>query len=101
MFQGLVLNLFLIAFVFASSSSGSKPTMRQSPIPTQALLQYQDREIGAMFSFDMVTELLDNRNGQHFCINVGGDRGFPVPPASNKIKPRQLDGRCRGYGCKI
>jgi alpha-L-fucosidase len=81
MFQGVVLNLLLIAFVFASGSK-SKSTMRQSPIPTQALLQYQDREIGAMFSFDMVTELLDNRNGQHFCINVGGDRGFPVPPAS-------------------
>jgi alpha-L-fucosidase len=60
------------------------------PIPTQALLEYQDREIGAMFSFDMVTELLDNRNGQHFCINVGGDRGFPVPPAST-YNPTKLN----------
>ena len=30
----------------------------------------------------MITELTEVNNGQHFCINVGGDRGFALPPAT-------------------
>ncbi len=33
--------------------------------------------------YDLITQLPDVPNPQHFCINAGGDSGFPVPPASS------------------
>ena len=53
------------------------------PVPSAPLLAWTAREIGAMISFDMITELTAESNPQHFCINVGGDRGFAVPPATD------------------
>ena len=46
-------------------------------------------EIGLFISFDIVT-VLGELNPQHFCLGVGGDTNFPVPPAS-AFNPQKLD----------
>lgn len=50
------------------------------PIPTPQQVAFMDMEISFMVSYDLVTQLTEVPNPQHFCINAGGDRGFPVPP---------------------
>jgi alpha-L-fucosidase len=69
----------------ASAPTASAPP----PAPSKQVLAWTQREIGAMISFDMITELTNVSNSQHFCINVGGDRGFALPPAT-AYAPSQL-----------
>ena len=52
------------------------------PTPTPQQLQWTRYEVALMISYDMITQLPDVPNPQHFCIQAGGDSGFPVPPAS-------------------
>jgi len=52
------------------------------PIPTAQQVAFMDMEISFMISYDLITQLTEVPNPQHFCINAGGDRGFPVPPPS-------------------
>ena len=68
----------LLLSALAAAASAAVP-----PLPTAPLLEWTQREIGAMISFDMITELTNVTNSQHFCIDVGGDRGFALPPATN------------------
>ena len=74
-----------LAAALAAPASGSAPP----PLPSAQLLAWTQREIGAMISFDMITELTSVGNSQHFCIDVGGDRGFALPPAT-AYAPSQL-----------
>ena len=50
------------------------------PLPTAQQLAWMDTEVSLMISYDLVTQLTEVPNPQHFCINAGGDKGFPVPP---------------------
>ena len=50
------------------------------PLPTAQQLAFMDMEISFMISYDLITQLTEVPNPQHFCINAGGDSGFPVPP---------------------
>lgn len=56
-------------------SGGAMPIV----IPSPAQLEWMDKEISLMISYDLITQLTDVPNPQHFCINAGGDSGFPVP----------------------
>jgi hypothetical protein len=52
------------------------------PLPSPQQLAWMDYEVSLMVSYDIVTQLTEVPNPQHFCIQAGGDSGFPVPPAS-------------------
>jgi len=52
------------------------------PAPTPEQLSWMDQEVALMISYDMITQLTEVPNPQHFCIQAGGDSGFPVPPAT-------------------
>lgn len=49
------------------------------PLPTAQQIAFMDTEISLMISYDLITQLTEVPNPQHFCINAGGDSGFPVP----------------------
>jgi hypothetical protein len=52
------------------------------PLPTPQQLAWMDYEVSLMISYDIVTQLTEVPNPQHFCIQAGGDSGFAVPPAT-------------------
>ena len=52
------------------------------PLPTAQQLAWMDYEVSLMISYDMITQLTEVPNPQHFCIEAGGDSGFAVPPPS-------------------
>ena len=55
-----------------------------APLPTADILEWTQREIGAFFSFNMITMLTDVPNTQYFCIGVGGSKAdLPVPDMFN------------------
>ena len=60
------------------------------PLPTPQQLAWTRYEVALMISYDMITQLPDVPNPQHFCIQAGGDSGFPVPPAA-LFNPSALD----------
>ena len=49
------------------------------PKPSPDVLAWTKREIGAFFSFNMISEL-NGSNTQYFCIHVGGDATHVVSP---------------------
>jgi hypothetical protein len=54
------------------------------PAPTKEQLAWMDNEISLMISYDMITQLPDVPNGQHFCYEAGADTdNFAVPPATS------------------
>ena len=60
------------------------------PVPTADILAWTEREIGMFLCFDMISVLISVPNAQHFCLGVGGDMGFPLPPPS-AYAPAALD----------
>ncbi len=60
------------------------------PLPTPQQLAWTRYEVSLMISYDMVTQLTEEPNPQHFCIDAGGDSGFPVPPPS-RFDPSALN----------
>jgi hypothetical protein len=65
------------AFAGTAAASVASP-----PLPPAAVLEWTQKEIGVLVSIDMITMLPNVSNPQHFCIGVGGDSGFAVPPPS-------------------
>jgi hypothetical protein len=61
------------------------------PLPTAQQLAWMDYEVSLMVSFDIVTSLTEVPNPQHFCIQAGGDSGFPVPPATRFAPSSDVD----------
>lgn len=61
------------------------------PLPTEDLLAWTRREVGAFFSFDIVSMIGDEgvANTQTFCLGVGGNGGWLPPP--HLFKPEKLD----------
>lgn len=49
------------------------------PKPNPDVLAWTKRELGAFFSFNMISELPKESNTQYFCIHVGGDAQSVVP----------------------
>ena len=60
------------------------------PLPTSQQLAYIKAEVSLMISYDMITQLTNVPNPQHFCIDAGGDSNFPVPPATD-FNPSNLN----------
>lgn len=52
------------------------------PLPTPEQLAWLDNDMSLMISYDLITQMPDEPNGQHFCYWAGGDSGFPLPPAT-------------------
>ena len=57
--------------------------------PTPDVLAWSKREIGAFFSFNMITMLSNVSNTQYFCLGVGGRGGWVPPP--DTFNPDKLD----------
>ena len=60
--------------------SGAAPPV---PLPSPEQLAWTRGEVSLMISYDLITQLTDVPNPQHFCIAAGGDAGFSVPPAAS------------------
>ena len=59
------------------------------PKPSADILAWSRQEIGAFFSFNMITMFVKESNTQFFCIGVGGEGGsLPTP---NTFNPDKLD----------
>ena len=59
------------------------------PKPTPDVLAWTKREVGAFFSFNMISEEVNTSNTQSFCIHVGGDA--KVLPPVNDFNPSLID----------
>lgn len=57
--------------------------------PTPDVLAWSKREIGAFFSFNMITMLANINNTQYFCLGVGGEGGWL--PSPDTFNPDKLD----------
>jgi alpha-L-fucosidase len=51
-------------------------------VPSKELNDWSQFELGVMISYDLITQLTDVPNPQHFCIGAGGDKNLTIPPAS-------------------
>ena len=76
---------FVSCVALALLASCSCASSFQSPaIPTEDVLAWSRREVGAFFSFNMITMLPNVSNTQYFCIGVGGDATWlPSPDTFN------------------
>ena len=81
MSQSLLLGVGIITLCLASSAS--------LPAPSPDVLAWTKQEIGAMFSFDMITMLTNISDTQYFCIGVGGGGGWL--PTPDFFDPEDLD----------
>jgi len=68
----------MASLVLGAVATGAAP----NPVPSAAQLAWTQHELGIMVSYDMITQLTDVPNPQHFCIGAGGDKNLTVPPAS-------------------
>ena len=75
--------VLLYVVIMSSGVSSMAP-----PKPTPDVLAWTKREIGAFFSFNMISEL-NGSNTQEFCIHVGGDATGVVGP--QHFNPWQID----------
>ena len=57
--------------------------------PTPDVLEWSRREIGAFFSFNMISMVTNITNTQFFCLGVGGEGGWLPPP--DTFNPDMLD----------
>ena len=66
--------VLLVAVLFYGVLSRTPP-----PKPSPDVLAWTKREIGAFFSFNLISEMVGEKNTQYFCIGVGGDAKHVVP----------------------
>ena len=59
------------------------------PKPSPDILAWTKTEMGAFYSFNMITMLTTEPNTQFFCIGVGGEGG--LLPSPDTFNPEQLD----------
>lgn len=61
------------------------------PIPTPEQLSWMDQDISLMISYDLITQMPEVPNGQHFCYWAGADTdNFALPPATT-FNPSSLN----------
>ena len=76
--------LYAVSALICASSAGAAV-----PLPTTDILEWTKMEIGAFFSFNMISVLENISNTQYFCLGVGGSGGWlPDPYIFN---PEKLD----------
>ena len=84
-FVGLTLGGMLIILSVSNSHLRNTPSQlftalhSARPTPSSDILEWTKREIGAMFSFNMISMLTNESNTQHFCIGVQGDATSLAP----------------------
>ena len=83
-----VLTLFFAAAV-VTHAEGKGPRLEALVKPTPDVLAWSKREIGAFFSFNMITMLANVSNTQYFCLGVGGGAGWL--PSPDTFNPDRLD----------
>ena len=93
-FVGLTLGTMLVILLLFNSrlrnvSSKLLALHNVRPTPSPDLLEWTKREIGAFFSFNMISLLTEENNTQHFCIGVGGD-ATSLPPVG-VFNPSSID----------
>lgn len=72
-------NWLWVVVVVCVSSTG----LGEVVVPTSDQLAWTETELAIMISYDMITQMPDVPNPQHFCMGAGADpRGFAVPPPS-------------------
>lgn len=59
------------------------------PVPTPDILEWTKLEVGAFYSFNMISMLDNISNTQYFCLGVGGGGGWLPDP--NFFNPEKLD----------
>ena len=59
------------------------------PVPTPDILHWTNLEVGAFYSFNMISMLENISNTQFFCLGVGGNGGWLPNP--NFFNPEKLD----------
>ena len=62
---------------------------RPNPLPNSDVLAWTKREVGALLSFNMISELNSELNTQFFCISVGGNAHYLPPP--ERFNPSQIN----------
>lgn len=77
-------SLQTLFFLFLTVSARYEP-----PKPSSDILAWTEMEMGAFYSFNMITMLTSQPNTQFFCIGVGGQGG--LLPSPNFFNPEQLD----------
>eukprot|EP00759_Apiculatamorpha_spiralis_P050273 PhF_6_TR4543/c0_g1_i2/m.6399 len=70
--------VFIVVLTFLNKEALSA-SITSPPLPTPRQSEWMDREISLMISYDLITQLTNVSNPQHFCLDAGGDVGFPVP----------------------
>ena len=77
MYMYMYLSSFIVCFGFSP------------PKPTEDVLAWTKREIGMMYSFDMISFMNSGFSTQYFCIGVGGSA--TVLPSPSTFDPIQID----------
>ena len=72
-----------------NNAESSMPRNRPNPSPNNDVLAWTRREIGALLSFNMISELTGEYNTQFFCISVGGNAHYLPPPKT--FNPSQIN----------
>ena len=62
---------------------------RPNPLPNSDVLAWTKREVGALLSFNMISEITSELNTQFFCISVGGNAHYLPPP--ERFNPSQIN----------
>ena len=66
--------VLLVSVLFCGVLSWTPP-----PKPSPDVLAWTKREIGAFFSFNLISEMVQESNTQYFCIGVGGNANHSLP----------------------
>ena len=64
-------------------------TRADVPLPTPDILEWTKLEVGAFYSFNMISMLENISNTQFFCLGVGGDGGWL--PDTTFFNPKKLN----------
>ena len=86
---GPMAKLWLCVVLSSAFCLATCPVSHGIPTPDLPVLSWTKNEIGAMFSFNMITMLSNVTNTQFFCIGAGGGGGWV--PSVKHFNPEMLD----------
>lgn len=81
--------LVLLALAASLSRHAGCEGPGAAPQPTADVLAWTEREIGAFYSFNMISVVTNESNTQYFCLGVGGSGGWL--PSPDYFNPEKLD----------
>ena len=88
-FKTMKLLYFTVTAVLFALLSASPSNGAVVPVPTPDILEWTKLEVGAFYSFNMISMLDNISNTQYFCLGVGGGGGWLPDP--NFFNPEKLD----------